>query len=185
MPEVPEAVRRVFVVSQDITAEEHVRMQAAIQAFVDNSISKTVNFPEHATVDDVKKAYILAWQLGCKGLTVYVTGSRQEVVLETKATAESKGKPGEPAATAPATAFAALAPARVYPEPEYTLPMAKRAAARRVGGHDLSQGDAAGHGLHHGQRQRRQPAVRGLHERGQGRSRTWPRCPRRWGGSSR
>jgi ribonucleoside-diphosphate reductase alpha chain len=122
--EVPEALRRVFVVSQDITAEEHVRMQAAIQAFVDNSISKTCNFPEHATVDDVKKAYVLAWQLGCKGLTVYVTGSRQEVVLETKATAESKGK----AEAGPVSAaLAALPPAEPNETvPEYTLPMAKR-----------------------------------------------------------
>lgn len=90
--EVPEAIRRVFVVASDITAEEHVRMQAAIQAFVDNSISKTINFPSGATVDDVAQAYRLAWHLGCKGLTVYVTGSRQDVVLETKATAEAKGK---------------------------------------------------------------------------------------------
>ena len=88
--DVPEAIRRVFVVSSDITAEEHVRMQAAIQAFVDNSISKTINFPSTATVEDVAQAYMLAWRLGCKGLTVYVTGSRQEVVLETKATAEGR-----------------------------------------------------------------------------------------------
>jgi len=99
--EVPEALRHVFVVSQDITAEEHVRMQAAIQAFVDNSISKTCNFPQHATVEDVKKAYVLAWQLGCKGLTVYVTGSRQEVVLETKATAQGKGQPAQAQGDAP------------------------------------------------------------------------------------
>ncbi len=90
--ETPEALRRVFVVANDITAEEHVRMQAAIQAFVDNSISKTINFMSTATVQDVKDAYQLAWRLGCKGLTVYVTGSRQEVVLETKATAEAKGR---------------------------------------------------------------------------------------------
>ncbi len=107
--DVPEALRHVFVVSQDITAEEHVRMQAAIQAFVDNSISKTINFPSTATVDDVAQAYMLGWHLGCKGLTVYVTGSRQEVVLETKATAESKGagepeKSGEAAPAAPPAA---------------------------------------------------------------------------------
>ena len=65
--EVPEAVRHAFVVSADITPEEHVRMQAAIQAFVDNSISKTCNFPENAKEDDVAKAYFLAWELGCKG----------------------------------------------------------------------------------------------------------------------
>ena len=93
----PEELRHAFVVSSDISADEHVRMQAAIQAFVDNSISKTCNFPEGATEEDVANAYLLAWELGCKGLTVYVTGSRQEVVLETKATKEKKGE-GETAA---------------------------------------------------------------------------------------
>jgi ribonucleoside-diphosphate reductase alpha chain len=90
--QVPEAIRQAFVVSQDITAEEHVWMQAAIQAFVDNSISKTINFPAGATVEEVAQAYQLAWRLGCKGLTVYVTGSRQEVVLETKATVEQRSR---------------------------------------------------------------------------------------------
>jgi ribonucleoside-diphosphate reductase alpha chain len=91
--EIPQSVREVFAVSADITAEEHVRMQAALQAFVDNSLSKTVNFHETATVDDVAKAYVLAWELGCKGITVYVTGSREKVVLETKATADKKESP--------------------------------------------------------------------------------------------
>ncbi len=97
--ELPAHMRHTFVVSSDITAEEHVRMQAAIQAFVDNSISKTCNFPEGATEEDVAQAYLLAWELGCKGLTVYVTGSRQEVVLETKATKEKKGESSAPVAT--------------------------------------------------------------------------------------
>jgi ribonucleoside-diphosphate reductase alpha chain len=88
---VPPEIQRTFVVSSDISAEEHVRMQAAMQAFVDNSISKTCNFAEGASEDDVARAYLLAWELGCKGLTVYVTGSRQKVVLETKATADKKG----------------------------------------------------------------------------------------------
>ena len=88
--EVPEHVRHSFVVSQDITAEEHVRMQAAMQAFVDNSLSKTCNFPEEATVEDVAQAYMQAWELDCRGLTVYVTGSRQKVVLETKSTAQKQ-----------------------------------------------------------------------------------------------
>jgi len=91
--EVPEHIREAFVVSADISAEEHVRMQAALQAFVDNSLSKTINFPETATVDDVAQAYMLAWELGAKGITVYVTGSRDKVVLETKATAEKKEAP--------------------------------------------------------------------------------------------
>jgi ribonucleoside-diphosphate reductase alpha chain len=90
IPEIPENIRHTFVVSADITAEEHVRTQAAMQAFVDNSLSKTVNFPEGAMEEDVAMAYRLAWELGCKGITVYVTGSRQKVVLETKATAKQK-----------------------------------------------------------------------------------------------
>jgi ribonucleoside-diphosphate reductase alpha chain len=88
--EIPEHVRDIFVVSQDISAEEHVRMQAALQAYVDNSLSKTVNFPSNASQDSVAHAYRLAWELGCKGLTVYVTGSRKKVVLETKSTAEGR-----------------------------------------------------------------------------------------------
>ena len=94
-----EQLRHTFVVSSDITAEEHVLMQAAIQAFTDNSISKTCNFPEGATEEDVAKAYMLAWETGCKGLTVYVTGSRQIVVLETKATREKKEEPAAAAIT--------------------------------------------------------------------------------------
>jgi ribonucleoside-diphosphate reductase alpha chain len=90
---IPDQVKNTFVVSQDITAEDHVRMQAALQAFVDNSLSKTVNFPPNATEDDVATAYKLAWELGCKGITVYVTGSRKKVVLETNATAKSKKLP--------------------------------------------------------------------------------------------
>jgi ribonucleoside-diphosphate reductase alpha chain len=65
-------------------------MQAAMQAFVDNSLSKTINFPADASYDDVATAYQLAWTLGCKGITVYVTGSREQVVLETNATKDSK-----------------------------------------------------------------------------------------------
>lgn len=92
---VPEEVRHTFVVASDITPEEHIRMQGAIQAFVDNSISKTCNFPETATKEDVAQAYEMAWDLGCKGLTVYVTGSREKVVLETKKTRAAKEQPAE------------------------------------------------------------------------------------------
>lgn len=97
----PEAIRNTFVVSSDIAPEEHVRMQAAIQAFVDNSISKTCNFPAGATAEDVAAVYMMAWELGCKGLTVYVTGSRETVTLETQATKEAKAK-SEAAAEEPA-----------------------------------------------------------------------------------
>ncbi len=88
--DVPEAIREVFVVAQDIPAEEHVRMQAALQAFVDASISKTINFPSDAAPEEVADAFQLAWELGCKGLTVYVTGSREQVVLETEETRQAK-----------------------------------------------------------------------------------------------
>lgn len=82
--QLPREIRDVFIVSGDLSAQQHVRMQAALQRFVDNSISKTINFPAQATEKDVQEAYFQAWELGCKGMTVYVTGSRKEVVLETK-----------------------------------------------------------------------------------------------------
>lgn len=99
VPEVPEAIRRVFVVAADISAEEHVYMQAALQRFVSNSISKTCNFPPTATEEDVAKAFMLAWKLGCKGLTVYVAGTREKVVLETAAIAQARAK-GEASSSA-------------------------------------------------------------------------------------
>lgn len=104
LDDIPTYVRNAFVVSSDISAEEHVRMQAALQVYVDNSLSKTINFPPNATEEDVATAYQLAWELGCKGITVYVTGSRETVVLETHATAKEKEKDSTPApAAAPAT----------------------------------------------------------------------------------
>jgi ribonucleoside-diphosphate reductase alpha chain len=95
IPEIPESIREVFVVSEDITAEEHVRMQAAIQVFLDNSLSKTINFSSTASVDDVATAYKLAWELGCKGITVYVAGSRETAVLETKEETTRKHRTGK------------------------------------------------------------------------------------------
>lgn len=82
--EVPKEVKEVFVVSSDLTVTEHVRMQAVMQKWIDNSISKTINFARSATADDVAQAYQLGWKLGLKGMTVYVEGSREQVVLETK-----------------------------------------------------------------------------------------------------
>jgi len=81
--EVPEEIRRVFVVAADVTPDEHVWTQAVLQRFVDNSISKTINMPFTATVDDVAHVYRLAFDLGCKGITIYRQGSRQLEVLST------------------------------------------------------------------------------------------------------
>ena len=86
----PEELRNVFVVSADISAREHIRLQAALQRFVDNSLSKTINFPPGATEQEVAEAFMEAWKLGCKGITVYITGSREKVVLETKATMQAR-----------------------------------------------------------------------------------------------
>ncbi|MGQ9804176.1 MAG: adenosylcobalamin-dependent ribonucleoside-diphosphate reductase [Anaerolineae bacterium] len=110
--EVPPAIRHVFVVAGDIPAEEHVRMQAALQAFVDAAISKTINFPPDATPEDVARAYMLAWTLGCKGLTVYVTGSREKVVLETEAVrkARLRANAGASAGTPPSSLVLAKRP---------------------------------------------------------------------------
>jgi ribonucleoside-diphosphate reductase alpha chain len=79
--DVPEWARRVYVTAADITPEMHVRMQAVFQESVDAAISKTINFPNDATDNDVRAAYMLAWELGCKGITVYRAGSREAEVL--------------------------------------------------------------------------------------------------------
>jgi ribonucleoside-diphosphate reductase alpha chain len=79
--EIPQDVRNIFVTAQDILPEEHIKMQAAFQKNVDSSISKTINFPHSATLDDVKSAYLTAWKMGCKGITTYRDGSRDNQVL--------------------------------------------------------------------------------------------------------
>ncbi len=81
LEEVPERVRHLFVTAHDISPEDHIRMQATFQKYTDNAVSKTVNFPHEAAVDGVAKVYQLAYQLGCKGVTIYRDRSRERQVL--------------------------------------------------------------------------------------------------------
>ena len=82
MHEVPEEVRRLFVAALEIEPEWHVRIQAAFQKYTDNAVSKTINFSNRATPHDVEKAFMLAWKLNCKGITVYRYGSREKQILK-------------------------------------------------------------------------------------------------------
>ena len=81
MQSIPKDIRDVFVVSYDISPEYHVKIQAAFQKYVDNAVSKTVTLPEIATVEDVKDTFMLAYKLGCKGISIYRFGSRNDQVL--------------------------------------------------------------------------------------------------------
>ena len=109
--EIPDEIRRVFVCAHDISPEWHIRIQAAFQKYTDNAVSKTINFPNSATREEVKEAYLLAYKLGCKGTTVYRDGSRDSQVLTTGTAKEEK--PAE----IPAPLFGSIMP---RPRPSMT-----------------------------------------------------------------
>ena len=88
--DVPQWAKDVFVTSADISGTDHVSMQAAFQDYCDSGISKTINFPYEATLQDIATAYLEAWRTKCKGITVYRSGSRNKEVLVSAANKESK-----------------------------------------------------------------------------------------------
>jgi ribonucleoside-diphosphate reductase alpha chain len=88
---IPEDLRRLFICAHDIAPLEHIRMQASLQKWVDNAVSKTINAPEHATVEECREAFLQAWRLGVKGITYYRDGSRDRQVI-TSTAAQKKGE---------------------------------------------------------------------------------------------
>ncbi|MEI6850344.1 MAG: adenosylcobalamin-dependent ribonucleoside-diphosphate reductase [Candidatus Saccharibacteria bacterium] len=84
MDSLQKSLRQTFVVAGDISPEWHLKIQAAFQKYVDNAISKTINFPNTADINDVRNAYLMAHEIGCRGITIYRDGSREKQVLEVK-----------------------------------------------------------------------------------------------------
>ena len=82
--EIPEQFRSLFLTAADVKPEDHIKMQAQFQKYCDSSVSKTINFPESANRNDVKKSFLLAYESGCKGVTIYRDNSRPEQVLSVK-----------------------------------------------------------------------------------------------------
>lgn len=89
LDEVPEDLKRIFVTSMDVSPGDHIAIQAAFQRDIDNAVSKTINFSDKATKDSIRSAYLLAWNQGLKGITIYRSGSRPVQVLSLKK--EEKG----------------------------------------------------------------------------------------------
>ena len=135
---VPADVRELFRTAMDIDPEWHVRMQAAFQKHVDNAVSKTINLPRSAGIDDVRRAFLLAWDLGCKGITVFRYGSRKQQVLYLSG--EDRGEDGEATATcgsapsSPAAARLSTARSRYSPHNQafFTLPKRGLRQSRRI-----------------------------------------------------
>jgi ribonucleoside-diphosphate reductase alpha chain len=90
--EIPEKIRKIFITSHFVKPQSHIKMQTAFQKHTDNAVSKTINFPNEATEKEVEDAYMLAYKSGCKGLTIYRDGSRNEQVLSTGATSDKNKK---------------------------------------------------------------------------------------------
>lgn len=131
IPEIPADMKQVYVTAMDIKAEDHIRMQAAFQKHVDNSISKTCNFPYEATHEDVREGYLLGWKLRCKGMTVYRDGSRDLQVLNLNKDKKKATQPVEVTATTVSPAPVAQ-PAPVREAVSFTAPL-PAAATSTVG----------------------------------------------------
>lgn len=124
----PQSIRDVYVTAHDIAPECHIKMQAAFQAHTDSAISKTINFRNDATIEDVRQAYMLGWKSKLKGLTVYRDGSRDSQVLVTGASDGKKQsadlpetQDGKSANVADSTLPAQASPAAPRPRPETTM----------------------------------------------------------------
>ncbi|MGD0523272.1 MAG: ribonucleotide-diphosphate reductase subunit alpha, partial [Candidatus Microgenomates bacterium] len=95
IPEIPKSLQKIYKVAHDISWRDHLKMQAAFQKWTDNAITKTINMPAGATTEDVKEAYLMAWRLGCKGLTIYRDQSKINQVIQFGGSAASTVKKKE------------------------------------------------------------------------------------------